>query len=139
MANKQRHKLAPHFTSDVSKVPYFQTIDTRIKTMTGNTVSAIPLGSFLANDINGNGVMVGEDTGRAAMARFINGTLQVQWLSNELNTTATAISPSGDWVVGEVSTLNGDHWLGEAFVWTETTGLLLLGTLENYGSSYQPA
>ena len=90
---------------------------------------------FLPHDIAETGRMVGQDgfAGPVAIAEFVAGSLQVQYLENPdipfpefyLYGTATAISPNGNWVVGSAATQGTTH----AFRWSQDTGVQFLGTL----------
>ena len=103
----------------------------------GQVTATIFPGTFQPNDINDQGVMVGEWQGFAAAAWFdANNELQVEALTDTLNSTATAISENGELVVGTISSFDGNAWFSEAFVWTDSTGVVGLGTLEGSGSSY---
>lgn len=100
------------------------------------------LGEFNPSDISDAGVMAGKVPnsdgvyGIAAVAAFDEGQLHVQTLGVPEGfdvSEATAISRDGAWICGTASAIeviDGDYYfLDEAFVWSQETGMILLGTL----------
>ena len=93
----------------------------------------IDLGLFNPSDIDESGVMAGYEgsyrgagTGFPAIAWFGAGNnLQVRKIGFLLRGNATAISQDGAWVAGWVDVAGKE----EAFVWTDATGIILLGNL----------
>jgi len=88
----------------------------------------IILGGFWPYDISDTGVMAGNDMGLAAIAWLdAQGNLQVDYLGvlpGYDRAEAEAISTNGGWVAGHCRIIDGP-W--EAFVWSETTGMIGLG------------
>ena len=88
------------------------------------------LGDFFPKDISDTGVMAGEDESiaMAAIARFQDGTWKVSSLGTLLGfdwSMADAISSDGCWVAGTCR--REGPW--QAFLWSEDTGMIDLGSL----------
>ncbi len=91
----------------------------------GNPIS---LGDFFPTDISDTGVMAGESLGLAAIAWFdAQDDLRVEFLGvlegHDWSHTE-AISTNGVWVAGTCDIADG----GEAFLWSESTGMIGLGS-----------
>jgi probable HAF family extracellular repeat protein len=102
----------------------------------GNYLDPIPLGPFYVRDMTDFGLMVGlsynapADRTEAALAWFdANGDLQVEFLGvppGAIRSEAVAVSSNGEWVVGSADVVD--------FVWSDSTGMIPLGTLGGNGS-----
>lgn len=102
----------------------------------GNYLDPIPLGLYV-RDMTDFGLMVGlgynalADRTEATLAWFdANGDLQLEYLgvpTGAIRSEAVAVSSNGEWVLGSADVVD--------FVWSDSTGMIPLGTLGGNGST----